>query len=186
MNASPEDFIKEFKFACPSCGQRILAEFSAAGTSQVCPTCNQTFLVPDPPQNNEAEEKNENFSYFELAERVMLKMILGVLKFIFWVVPREIFQFLEQSIPVIVNWVRICILFVMWLALVIWPFILKRGFLNPVIELFGYQNPMMFNTGGFALFCDLWITLAICGSIWGITNIMLKKRRHQKNLLEKR
>ncbi len=41
--------MSEFKFACPVCGQHIMADSSASGTQLDCPTCFRKIIVPQAP-----------------------------------------------------------------------------------------------------------------------------------------
>jgi Domain of unknown function (DUF4190) len=38
----------QFKFICPSCGQKILGDATLAGNEVPCPTCRKPLTVPDP------------------------------------------------------------------------------------------------------------------------------------------
>lgn len=44
------EFMSEFKFSCPVCGQHIAADASDSGKQIECPTCFQKIIVPEAPK----------------------------------------------------------------------------------------------------------------------------------------
>lgn len=169
----------EFTFSCPDCDQRISADISLAGSTQPCPTCGTEFIVPG---LGEPEDSQESHSLFAWAESTLIKMIIGVPRFILWVIPRETILFLERAFPWLVRLVRVGFLFIVWLGIVLWPFALIHNCREAVFARIGTTDPLQidFNKTWFLVFCWIWIGLAICGSIWGIFYIVLRKRRRKK------
>ena len=146
---------------------------------QTCPSCNEALRVPG---SADADEELDTYSFFTWVERTLMKMILGVPRFIFWVIPREVFLFLERAFPWLVRLVRVCILFVVWLAIVSWPFALNHGYRGFAFDQLGYPDPWSIdiNHGWFVVFCWTWLALSICGSFWGIAYSVIRKRRRRK------
>lgn len=169
----------EFTFNCPDCDQRVSADKSLAGSSQACPTCGTEFLVPG---LGEPENPEESSNLFVWAENTLIKMIIGVPRFILWVIPRETFLFLARAFPLLIKLVRVGFLFLVWLGIVLWPFTLIRNSREAAFARIATADPLQidFNKTWYLGFCWIWLGLAICGSIWGIFYIVLRKRRRKK------
>jgi hypothetical protein len=45
----------EFRFLCPFCGQKLKADYEAAGQAVDCPKCRGEFLIPEPPRDAEPQ-----------------------------------------------------------------------------------------------------------------------------------
>lgn len=45
--------MKEFKFSCPQCNQRIAAEAAWVGRTIQCPACKASIVIPNPPKEGE-------------------------------------------------------------------------------------------------------------------------------------
>lgn len=173
MKATPPPLRNDFTFECPNCGQLISVEPSAAGITQICVSCNQVIQIPG--QSRE-EKEPEACGFFAWAERILMKMILGIPRFIFWVIPREILLFLELAFPWLVRLVRVCTLFVIWLVMIFWPFAFNHRNQSSVVEQMGYGD----DSRWLVWFCWIWLSLAVCGSFWGISYIVIRKRRSRK------
>jgi hypothetical protein len=51
----PVEAMSEFKFACPVCGQHIMANSDSGGQQLECPTCFQKIVVPQAPESSESK-----------------------------------------------------------------------------------------------------------------------------------
>ena len=47
--------MREFKFACPVCGQHITADATASGGQIACPTCFRNIVVPQAPASEDTK-----------------------------------------------------------------------------------------------------------------------------------
>ena len=47
--------MREYKFACPVCGQHIMADSSRSGSIMECPTCFQKIIAPQAPATNDSK-----------------------------------------------------------------------------------------------------------------------------------
>jgi len=136
---------EEFTFNCPECDQRISADVSVAGSTQACPTCGTEFLVPGlgGPADNE-----ESYSLFAWAERTLIKMIIGVPRFIFWVIPRESILYLERAVPWLIKLARLGFLVFVWLGIVLWPFGLIHSYREAVFARIATSDPLQIDLNG--------------------------------------
>lgn len=51
--------MRDFKFTCPNCQQRLSADSSMVGTEVVCPTCSGRLIVPEPPTAKSSDSRTE-------------------------------------------------------------------------------------------------------------------------------
>jgi hypothetical protein len=75
-----------FKFPCPHCGQRIAATLEDCGTEGFCPTCANTFTVPDAPDPDTPPPIPESDGVPESApgrpgrlRKVLMLLLIGLL-----------------------------------------------------------------------------------------------------------
>jgi hypothetical protein len=138
----------------------------------------ETFISKQNVENNDSKELESLTSL----EHELIKAILGIFKFIFFIIPKNIFNFIRNILPEFIKLLRVSILFLVWLIIVFHP--LAFFFYKVNKDYFSYNNLYIFTVENlnFDIFQEvlknnifilwtLWIPLALVGSFWGLKNI---------------
>ena len=186
--------MSQFKIECPHCTQHLLADELAIGQMLHCPSCKTGITVKKPDEPivaSKEEEKYEGTLHF--IEVSLLKMLKGILRFIFMLLPSLIGRAFLKLCPWAARYFNVAFLMVAWLLTVCWPLVLfllipklfmslsetvlatlPKGVVNAVAQLiqFVQTHIVLVNVVTYG-----WIILALIGSAWGFLYIRLKHRK---------
>lgn len=170
----------EFKFQCPHCGQSISAAGNVSNTTQTCPTCAQDFTVPKLAHPPDASENPDGV--LDWIESILHRMVRGIFRFIFCVLPPKIWRFFCDTCPWLAKVIRIGVLFCLWSFLVSWPFIFIRIIPEHWPDFTLERQPFTFilaHQSSCIVAAYTWVGLALLGSIWGVFYIIIHSRRRK-------
>jgi hypothetical protein len=132
--------------------------------------------LPHPP--NQTTLGNEPDPLLDQIIGVLKRMIIGVFRFSFGRLPNLIWQWIKQINPTLQKVAFIFGLFVLWMALIIWPLILMESLsdesLNHLPSFLQHyrDNPLSLAS----LLVWGWIGITLLGSIWGVHFVRLKRK----------
>jgi len=171
----------EFKFQCPHCSQSISSTDDLSDSTQTCPTCAATFTVPNlSPPPDTAEEAH---GLLDWIESILHRMVRGIFRFIFAVLPPKIWRFICDTFPWLAKLIRITVLFCVWSFLVSWPLIILRVIPERWPDFTTERQPFTFilaHQSSCTIAAYTWVGLALFGSLWGIFHITIRRRRQRK------
>lgn len=166
------------KIACNHCGQHIAIREADFGTTVGCPTCQHPITISG--ESLIPEEKSadaQSVGWLHEIEILLRKMLVGVVRFIFRVLPRMIRHLVIFVFPWSLRLIRIVAILAVWLGLVFWPWIVvswvPKQFPSVQMPAFLNEKPLIeFGVWG-------WIVLALVGSGWGLVHVSIKRRRQK-------
>lgn len=178
MKSNPD----AFSFNCPICNARLSADKSISGENQSCPKCNGEFQVPDKPEDEDPLPPKD---LLEWLESLLLKMVIGIPKFIFVIIPKNLWRMFCDTFPWLVRFVRVSFLFSVWVIMTAWP-MSGNSMLSPYIpEFLSTTAAMKYiaeHQKSYDFFSLCWVGLALAGSIWGLSYVVIRKRRAKRLL----
>jgi hypothetical protein len=168
---------------CPHCAQAVNLNDSTPGKTTSCPLCGKEFVIPDPnPSQNifSTSIQNEDENFFSILESILKKMIVGIPKFIFCEAPRKILLVLERLFPWLIKFIRVFILFTLWIFLLAWPIFFAKQCRIYICDQLSIIDPLTLDISyPWILLCWLWVGLAVLGSLWGLLYVTIRKRRQK-------
>lgn len=104
------------------------------------------------------------------------KMLLGIPKFLFVIFPRWLWQWLRETLPTVMQTVRMLTLAVLWAAVAFGPFVLWQN-----VDQIPDQVREAFNAvPSSRALVSAWTLVAVAGSVYGLFYVALRRRRLRK------
>lgn len=165
------------KIACNHCRKYLVVSPGRIGDTGECPNCQGQFTITFESLVGEDKiEEEQATGLLHTFELMLRKMVIGVFRFIFIILPPAIWRFIYSLCPWFFRLIRVVIILALWLGLVFWPWIVVSWIPShyPEVKLpsFVAEKPNFTYYGMF-----VWIILAASGSIWGLAYVRLKLKR---------
>jgi hypothetical protein len=131
---------------------------------------------------SEAIKRGPVWRVLDYLEDILVRMIKGIIKFIFFQLPKNIIDLLLKLFPTFIKFIKVSFLLVVWLVIIIGPMVFFGYFDRfndlPLIDSSNLVNLLM-ETMNFEIsqrpYTILWLALAAVGSIWGIRYMRRRK-----------
>lgn len=170
---------------CPKCGADLDPAAYASGQPFSCARCGarvqrnprggHAFVEP----STDTAEGDGELSWLGFLEDLLIKMIIGVFRFIFVKVPGELYRSLVRWFPTLVRFAKVVALLGVWSSVTFGPCAFSLQFSGWETSWFPWRIPVPQIYRDHA---QLWnwcagcyTALAVCGSIWGA--LYVRRRR---------
>ncbi len=128
--------------------------------------------------------------FLDKIEDLLIRMIFGAVKFIFYRLPKFVIDSLLKMFPTAVKLARVCLLLAVWLFILVGPlfFLFKDVLQEHWLSAGGFSVHHLaediltaandkFTADPSSLIWAMWLPLVVVGSLWGLWYIQWRNRR---------